>query len=801
MSALCFNLNKYAVETVWFQNLGEGGDPYPVLDSTHGVVYRTGKILCDGSDTEETIYSNTPGELSQPEHNYVNGICTQCNGYAPDQVVDGVYQISSAQQLMWFADYVNAGNTSAQAALTADIDMTGIEGFMPIGLYHDAVADADLPNYNMQFTGTFDGQMHVIKNLTIATDGYYEAGLFSRIYKATVKNLGIENADITTNAATGRIGAIVGLNREGSIENCWSAGILNFVSTSSETAFGGLAGNTNNTNGKFVNCWSTFVGPLTTGSGTLANCYSYATDENIVADARSGQLCYTLNNGDFIHPQWFQNVGEDDYPSWDATKGIVYPTTDGYESFDPHDNDSYGIFRDHLMDVETKFVEETKAYKALLDEYQLKVDAWENILTFEAFCSNYVAMESMREEIRVSEAGYKAYMEACEYAITYLDENRFKSAMRTFLEGYLEKDEAPGEDYAHGTYQYILRMLQLNNEEIVAETEYVNELLQQTIATNIVPGTEITVTMTNVDFKAGLDGWSVETEGATVAVGGEASLMSVVTAKGTPFTLSQTLTDIPNGIYIMTANGISRAGTDNTSTYHSAQLFMNGNQNYLMAPSEDMVTKDDAVDGVNCYLTGDGADSEYLYEDAEGYVPGSATGASYAFAAGRYPSSIAVEVTDSMLQVGVRNLGTGLSDDWTAFANVHVYYLGSAEQASEKLTDVLACCMTRAQALLDFPWTDSEEYYMYPNMSEDLKSALETYIAQGAAATSGEEQMAVINALSATMDEAYVCRRAYISMAEMAEALIDKAQTLLDNHLIDEDLFNQKHAQNTLYTP
>ena len=62
--------------------------------------------------------------------------------------VDGVYQIGTASQLEWFAEYVNgvtddmATNTpeesnarlSAQAVLTADIDMTGIE-HAPIGRY------------------------------------------------------------------------------------------------------------------------------------------------------------------------------------------------------------------------------------------------------------------------------------------------------------------------------------------------------------------------------------------------------------------------------------------------------------------------------------------------------------------------------------------------------------------------------------------------------------------------------------------------------------------------------------------
>lgn len=46
---------------------------------------------------------------------------------------NGVYKISTAQDLVDFATLVNGGTGNANAVLTTDIDMTGITSWTPIG--------------------------------------------------------------------------------------------------------------------------------------------------------------------------------------------------------------------------------------------------------------------------------------------------------------------------------------------------------------------------------------------------------------------------------------------------------------------------------------------------------------------------------------------------------------------------------------------------------------------------------------------------------------------------------------------
>lgn len=95
-----------------------------------------------------------------------------------------------------------ANNLGGSYVLTSDITLTGT--WTPIGT----------------FTGTLDGGGHIIYGLKVNDSGTAERGLFSKTNGATIRNLGIENANIVGNERTG---AIVGLMIGGLIEKCYVA--------------------------------------------------------------------------------------------------------------------------------------------------------------------------------------------------------------------------------------------------------------------------------------------------------------------------------------------------------------------------------------------------------------------------------------------------------------------------------------------------------------------------------------------------------------------------------------------------
>lgn len=132
------------------------------------------------------------------------------------------YQIGSLEDLIFFRDSVNAGETRYNAkgvyvALTANIDMASVDWSVNIG-----------DDCNATFDGIFDGKGYTIYNLNSTetaqkSDGYICTGLFGAIYgSAVIKNLTITNVTINTGNFTGNnAGAVVGFayNCTGSIEN------------------------------------------------------------------------------------------------------------------------------------------------------------------------------------------------------------------------------------------------------------------------------------------------------------------------------------------------------------------------------------------------------------------------------------------------------------------------------------------------------------------------------------------------------------------------------------------------------
>ena len=126
------------------------------------------------------------------------------------------YQVSTKEDLEKLAELVNSGNSTRNVTfyLGADIDLEGAT-WIPIG---DRAT-----NSNYLFRGTFNGNGHVIKNFTINNSGKNYQGLFGSMdSNGTIKNLGIEDANVTGKDYTG---ILVGYS-DGSITNCYTKGTV-----------------------------------------------------------------------------------------------------------------------------------------------------------------------------------------------------------------------------------------------------------------------------------------------------------------------------------------------------------------------------------------------------------------------------------------------------------------------------------------------------------------------------------------------------------------------------------------------
>ena len=150
----------------------------------------------------------------------VNAATLTINGkqYVAEGVMlsSGIYEISTADGLMWFADQVNTKGDSfagKTVKLMADIDMSG-KSWVPVG------QPEQFGGAKAQFNGTFDGNNKTVSNLSIPAregmPGNYATGFFGWL-DGTVKNLTISTATVT---GSHYVGTIVGYLQSGLIDQC-----------------------------------------------------------------------------------------------------------------------------------------------------------------------------------------------------------------------------------------------------------------------------------------------------------------------------------------------------------------------------------------------------------------------------------------------------------------------------------------------------------------------------------------------------------------------------------------------------
>jgi hypothetical protein len=126
--------------------------------------------------------------------------------------------------------------------LTADIDLAGIE-WTPIGMFvMGSGEEGEVPDKNAAFTGTFDGQGHTIRNLTVKQPEGWALGLFGCAANAEISNFILENATVDGSVMTADV---VGYAYCSTIHDVTLVGgkvTAHYTEMSEEGMYGGIAG-------------------------------------------------------------------------------------------------------------------------------------------------------------------------------------------------------------------------------------------------------------------------------------------------------------------------------------------------------------------------------------------------------------------------------------------------------------------------------------------------------------------------------------------------------------------------------
>ncbi|MDZ7688940.1 MAG: ZmpA/ZmpB/ZmpC family metallo-endopeptidase-related protein [Halobacteriales archaeon] len=148
---------------------------------------------------------------------------------------DGALLVENVDQLQCMNE-----SLSEDYRLANDIDASGTsawnsgQGFDPVG-----------PDTSTPFTGTLDGDGHVVTGLSISRSTDY-LGLFGATDQATVRDLGIEDVNITDETAD-TVGALAGWTNRTEVRNTHATGTV-----SVSCCAGGLVGEANVASGSSV---------------------------------------------------------------------------------------------------------------------------------------------------------------------------------------------------------------------------------------------------------------------------------------------------------------------------------------------------------------------------------------------------------------------------------------------------------------------------------------------------------------------------------------------------------------------
>ena len=243
----------------------KGSNTYTAIVAPQSVAAGTTFITCTFTNGKTFVYKmkNATDWQAGGEYTYTVSLAAAKDlGYTIES--NGSYTVYNADGLLNVAELVNGGKTDINITLDTDIDLTG-KDWTPIGT-----------NYEKRYKGTFDGRGHTIKGLTVTTNDQF-VGLFGSIgYAGTVKNVMMEDVQITSNRSSGFAGGVAGYS-DGTIENCSVSG-----SVSGTVYVGGVVGA--QWNGSITGCSSSatvkgtvYVGGVagqTNGGATLTACYA-----------------------------------------------------------------------------------------------------------------------------------------------------------------------------------------------------------------------------------------------------------------------------------------------------------------------------------------------------------------------------------------------------------------------------------------------------------------------------------------------------------------------------------------------
>lgn len=375
-----------------------------------------------------------------------------------------------------------------------------------------------------------------------------------------------------------------------------------------------------------------------------------------------------------------------------------------------------------------------EAYNA----YKTAIDALQAATTRDAIIAALPPFETQAQTFKQNVDAYDAFVQKMYDAETFYTEHE-SSLMgegMDLLASYLFDEEEPSSaiPYPHGTGLYIMNNGTLSTNAIIAETNYLQQLIDDALAGGMTDGMDCTDLIKNPHFtdegvwsKQGFPEWPLGPDTYKLAQG-----YSIL------FDTWQELTGLQDGLYEVNINALYRPANYGSTDYGNepqAYLYMNGFQKHL--------------NSIESGATDTSADGHSYYIDGVGYVPNTVDEAAASFSAGHYPLTLYGLVTDGTMKIGVRN-DLRYEGCWAVWSDFHLTFRA---KNPEVLAEVIDMTIPDAQDILGNHFGVSE--------SNALDQAIIT-----AQDTEGEARYDAMVTLKNAMDNAQACIDTYKKLSD-----------------------------------
>ncbi len=476
------------------------------------------------------------------------------------------------------------------------------------------------------------------------------------------------------------------------------------------------------TEGFGVTSESTFVdqyGTTMTIPNTMLAADSYFHNEDGEINPRYENIVYVpVTNGELTIGVANSVGGGSDWSIFDDFQ--LYYIGDG--------DDCYELLKENLEKALEYSLPENAAYSTRdYADYTNAKDALKSA-TGKAALTEYTNAAAALETVKAGVENYKLYQAAVTNANDWYSDAKDNGINEEIpavekLYSYLNDDEDTGFGFPNGTAAQILNSDNegsLTNEQIIAETDYVNGLVEQAVNDGIFEGADLTSKITNPGFEiSGGKGWSTGSLGTPNNWYGGNDNNHNAEAFDRNFDVYQVVEGLPNGLYEVSVQAFYRtaANTDAYTAYENdpemtgdAKVLSYVYLNEFATPVRNvMEIQFDENLANNCFKTPAGT-----------YTLDGMASASAAFSLDDEEKNFTMKVygiiTDGKMRLGIRGEGKNGSR-WTLWDNFKLRYMGKNKVA------VASVLSTKANALLAMQ--DEVDENKNPIMNEYTKKFID----------------------------------------------------------------------------